>query len=115
MASHFIITNDSRTEVYELMLNGMPAGVIQTLATEAFSLEPGKYEVSFRESEQSEVPAVCKSIQVTIDDEKTLRLKIVTHFFSINITDAEGTILNGKHGFLCGHIGDGIYVENVID
>jgi len=23
-------------------------------------------------------------------------------------------ILNGKHGFLCGHLGNGIYVENAI-
>lgn len=114
MASQFIITNASRTGAYELMLNGRISGVIQPLATETFDLEPGKYEVAFRESDPSEVPTTCKPIQVTIDDEKALHLRIVTHFFAIDILDAEDTILNGKHGFLCGHLGDGVYVENTI-
>jgi hypothetical protein len=41
-------------------------------------------------------------------------LKILTEDFSIRIYDEQGTHLNGKRGFLCGQVGDGVHVENPI-
>jgi hypothetical protein len=114
MTARFDITNENKNEDYQLILNGETVGVVTSLAREVYEVEPGVYEVSFKESETPEIPTTCKPIQVTIDDGKELRLKVLTHYFSIDILDEEGTILNGKHGFLCGHMGEGVYVENTI-
>jgi hypothetical protein len=114
MAAQFAITNENRTEDYQLILNGQVKGVVVSLASEVFDLEPGAYDLSFAESNEAEIPTACKPIRVTIEDGRELRLRVLTKLFTIEILDEEGTILNGKHGFLCGHMGEGVYVENTI-
>ena len=114
MAARFIITSANKTEDYRLLLNGRIVGIIPSLAKETFTVEPGAYKVSFEESNEAEIPTTCKPIQVTIEDEREIRLKVLTSFFIIEILDEEGTLLNGNHGFLCGHMGQGVYVENTI-
>jgi hypothetical protein len=114
MAVRFAVTNSNKTEDYQLILNGQVVGNISSLSQEIFEVDPGVYEVLFAESDQADIPTSCKPIRVTIEDGRELRLRVLTNFFTIEILDEEGTILNGKHGFLCGHMGEGVYVENTI-
>lgn len=114
MAAQFAITNENKTDDYQFILNGEIKGFVASLAREIFEVEPGVYEVSFEEGDQADIPTSCKPIQVTIEDGRELRLRVLTNLFTIEILDEEGTILNGKHGFLCGHMGEGVYVENTI-
>lgn len=114
MAARIAIKNENRTENYQFLLNGQGKGVVASLTSEVFEVEPGAYEMSFTESNEAEIPTACKPIRVTIEDGRELKLRVLTKLFTIEILDEEGTILNGKHGFLCGHMGEGVYVENTI-
>jgi hypothetical protein len=114
MAVRFAVTNSNKTEDYQLILNRQIVGNIASLSREIFEVEPGIYEVLFAESEQADIPTSCKPVQVTIEDGRELRLVVLTNLFTIEIRDEEGTVLNGQHGFLCGHMGEGVYVENTI-
>ncbi|HUL00178.1 MAG TPA: hypothetical protein VLX29_04905 [Nitrospirota bacterium] len=114
MASKLIITNLSRHFNYTILLNGHESGGVFPLQTTSLTIEPGKHELSFKDSDADNLPTHCKPIQITIADGKTLNLKVLTEDFSIRIYDEQGTHLNGKRGFLCGQISDGIHIENPI-
>lgn len=114
MASKLTITNLSRHFNYTILLNGNESGVVFSLQTISITIEPDKHELSFRDSDTDNLPTHCKPIHITIADGKTLNLKILTEDFSIRIYDEQGTHLNGKRGFLCGQVADGIHIENPI-
>jgi hypothetical protein len=114
MTSEFILTNSSRHFSYTLFLDGCASGEVSPLQPHTITVEPGKYELSFEDSDSDNLPTHCKPIQITIADGKTLHLKVTTEDFTIRIYDEQGTHLNGKRGFLCGNIADGIRIENPI-
>ena len=114
MASKVSITNLSRHFNYTILLNGNESGGIFPLQTTSLTIDPGKHELSFKDSDTDNLPTHCKPIQITIADGKTLNLKVLTEDFSIRIYDEQGTHLNGKRGFLCGQVADGIHIENPI-
>jgi hypothetical protein len=114
MASEIIIENLSRHFNYTIFLNGCIAGEVFPLKTHSITVEAGKYELSFKDSDADNIPTNCKPIQITLADGKTLDLKVTTEDFSIRIYGEHGTHLNGKRGFLCGYIADGIHIENPI-
>ena len=114
MASKLTITNISRHFNYTILFNGNENVEVLPLQTASLTIDPGKHELSFKDSDTDNLPTHCKPIQITIADGKTLNLKVLTEDFSIRIYDEQGTHLNGKRGFLCGQVGDGIYIENPI-
>jgi hypothetical protein len=114
MASKLTITNISRHFNYTILFDGNEGGEVFSLQTATLTIEPGKHELSFKDSDTDNLPTHCKPIQMTIADGKILNLKILTEDFSIRIYDEQGTHLNGKRGFLCGQVGDGIHIENPI-
>ena len=114
MASKLIINNQSRTHDYRVLLDGTDAGDVFPLRNVAIDVPPGEHELSFSEVGESDLPTSCKPIHMTIKDEKTLELYVSTKHFSIQIHDHQGTLLNGKHGFLCGRICDGVHIDNPI-
>ena len=114
MASKVSITNLSRHFNYNILLNGNESGGIFPLQTTSLTIDPGKHELSFKDSDTDNLPTHCKPIQITIVDGKILNLKVLTEDFSIRIYDEQGTHLNGKRGFLCGQVADGIHIENPI-
>ena len=85
-----------------------------SLQTTSLKIDPGKHELSFKDSDSDNLPTNCRPIQITISDGRSLHLKILTEDFSRRISDEQGTHLNGKRGFLCGQAGNGIHVENPI-
>ena len=114
MASELTITNLSRHFSYTILLDGHESGEIFSLQTATLTIEPGMHELSFKDSNTDNLPTNCKPIQITIADGKTLNLKVATDDFSIKIYDEQGTHLNGKRGFLCGQICEGVRIENPI-
>ena len=114
MGAELSITNLSRHFTYVILLDHEERGEVFSLETTKLAIEPGKHELSFRDSDINNLPTNCKPIQMTIADGKALRLKVLTEDFSIRIYDEQGTHLNGKRGFLCGQVGEGIHVENPI-
>ena len=114
MASEIIIENLSRHFNYTILLNGCNSGEVFPLKTHSITVDAGQYELSFKDSDADNLPTNCKPIQITLADGKTLHLKVTTEDFSIRIYDEPGTHLNGKRGFLCGYIADGIHIENPI-
>jgi hypothetical protein len=114
MASEIIITNLSRHFNYTILINGNVNGEVFSLKSNSIKVEPGKYELSIKDSDVDNLPTHCKPIQIIIADGKTLPLKITTKDFSIQIYDEHGTHLNEKRGFLCGNITEGIHIENPI-
>ncbi len=114
MASKLTITNLSRHFNYTILFDGNENGEVFSLQTATLIIDPGKLELSLKDSDTDNLPTHCKPIQITIADGKTLNLKVLTEDFSIRIYDEQGTHLNGKRGFLCGQVGDGIHIENPI-
>ena len=114
MASEIIFSNLSRTDDYTILLNGQDRGTILPLKTNTIDLEPGKYELNVLGSNEEGLPSMCKPIQVTIKDCKSVHLRIVAEHFAIGIYDEKGTQLNAKHGFLCGSVADGVRIDNPI-
>ena len=114
MGAELTITNLSRHFSYKILLDGREDGELFSLQTTSLEIEPGNHELSFKDSDTDNLPTNCKPIQITIADGRSLRLKILTEDFSIRIYDERGTHLNGKHGFLCGQVGEGVHVENPI-
>jgi hypothetical protein len=114
MASKLTITNLSRHFNYTILLDGKESGGIFPLQTASLTIDPGKLELSFKDSDTDNLPTHCKPIQITIADGKTLNLKVLTEDFSIRMYDEQGIHLNGKRGFLCGQVADGIHIENPI-
>lgn len=114
MASKLTITNLSRHFSYIILLNGHESGEVFSLQTTTLTIEPEKYELSFKDSDADNLPTNCKPIQITIADGKSLHLKVLTEDFSIRIYDEQGTHLNGKRGFLCGQVCEGVHIENPI-
>jgi hypothetical protein len=114
MASTIIFSNLSRNDDYTILLNGHDSGTVLPLKTNTIDLEPGEYELSVQGSNEEGLPSMCKPIQVIMKDIKTVHLKIVARHFTIGIYDEQGTQLNGKCGFLCGSVADGVYVDNPI-
>jgi hypothetical protein len=114
MASEIIFSNLSRTDDYTILLNGQDRGTVLPLKTNTIDLEPGKYELNVLGSNEEGLPSMCKPIQVTIKDCKSVHLRIVAEHFAIGIYDEKGTQLNAKHGFLCGSVADGVRIDNPI-
>lgn len=114
MASKLIIHNQSRTHDYRVVLDGTDAGDVFPLRSIAIDVAPGEHQLSFREVGENNLPTACKPIHMTIEDEKTLELSVSTKHFSIQIHDHQDTLLNGRHGFLCGRICDGVRIDNTI-
>ncbi|MDD5167657.1 MAG: hypothetical protein PHN75_02490 [Syntrophales bacterium] len=114
MASTIIFSNLSRNDDYTIILNGQVRGAVSPLKTDAIDLEPGEYELSILGSNDEGLPSLCKPIQVTLEDGKTVHLNVVAKHFAIGIFDEQGTQLNAKCGFLCGSVADGVYVDNPI-
>jgi hypothetical protein len=114
MGAELTITNLSRHFSYIILLDGNENGELFSLQTTSLKIEPGKHELSFKDSDADNLPTNCKPIQITIADSRSLHLKILTEDFSIRIYDEQGTHLNGKRGFLCGQVGNGVHVENPI-
>ena len=114
MGAELTITNLSRHFSYTILLDGHEDGELFSLQTASLKIEPGKHELSFKDSDADNLPTNCKPIQITIADGRSLHLKILTEDFSIRVYDEQGTHLNGKRGFLCGQVGNGVHVENPI-
>jgi hypothetical protein len=114
MSSELIITNLSRLFNYTILLNDRAIGEISPVEPGAITIEPGNYELSFKDSDLDNLPTNCKPICITIEDGKKLHLNVTTEDFSIRIYDGQGTHLNGKRGFLCGKIAEGVRIENPI-
>jgi hypothetical protein len=114
MTSEIIIENISRHFNYAIILDGRDAGEVFPLKTHSIVVEPGTYELSFKDSDTENLPTKCKPIEITIAEGRTLPLKVTTRDFSIRIYDEHGTHLNGKRGFLCGTVADGIHIDNPI-
>ncbi len=115
MSATITLTNLDRHYEYTLILNGEPNTTLPPLRSVSIDVAPGKYELSFLAKSDSDLPVECKPIHVTIQDNKSLALKVHTVNLSVRILDEEGTQLNGKLGFLCGKCGEGVYVENPIE
>jgi hypothetical protein len=114
MASQIIFSNLTRNDDYTILLNGQDRGTVLPLKTNTIDLEPGKYELDIKGSNEEGLPSMCKPIQVTIKDCKSVHLRIVARHFTIGIYDEKGTQLNARHGFLCGSIADGVHIDNPI-
>ncbi|MGD0275865.1 MAG: hypothetical protein ABSB79_07400 [Syntrophales bacterium] len=115
MAAQIIIDNISRTYEYVVIINGNEISRVFPLKTVDFTVSPGHHEITFRDSDsEADLPSSCKPICFEIADNKILHLQIDTKNLVIWITDTVGTHLNGQHGFLCGKVSGGVYVENPI-
>jgi hypothetical protein len=114
MASKIIFSNLSRNDDYTILLNGQDRGTVLPLKTNTIDVEPGKYDLYIKGSNEEGLPSMCKPIQVRIEDDRTVHLKIVSQHFAIGIYDEKGTQLNAKHGFLCGYVADGVHIDNPI-
>ena len=114
MASIIIFSNLSRNDDYTILLNGQARGTVHPLRTDTIDVEPGKYELDIKGSNEEGLPSMCKPIQVKMEDGKTVHLQLDTRHFAIGIYDEKGTQLNDKHGFLCGFIADGVHIDNPI-
>ena len=114
MTCQMVITNLSRYYDYTLVLNGRDVMEAAPLRTASIDIEAGQYEVSFKAKPALDLPGVCKPIHVSIEDGNTLRLQVDTRHVAIEVYDEQGTLLNGKHGFICGHVSEGVYVTNPI-
>jgi hypothetical protein len=115
MASKIIFSNLSRNDDYTILLNGQDRGTILPLKTNTIDVEPGKYELDIKGSNEEGLPSMCKPIQIRMEDCKTVHLQIVAQDFTIGIYDEKGTQLNAKQGFLCGAVADGVHVDNPIE
>jgi hypothetical protein len=114
MSSKLIVTNLSRIHEYQVILNGRIADEVFPLQSVTVEIPPGEYALSFKESEEAELPTMCKSIDMVVEEGKEFQLSVTTKNFSIQIYDGQGTQLNGKSGFLCGYVADGVHVDNPI-
>jgi len=114
MAAKIIFSNLSRNDDYTILLNGQERGTVLPLKTNTIDLEPGKYELYIKGSNEEGLPSMCKPIQVKIANCKTVHLQIVARDFAIGIYDEKGTRLNAKRGFLCGFVADGVHIDNPI-
>ena len=115
MAAQIIIDNISRTYEYVVLLNGNEIERVFPLKTVELTVPPGHHEITFRDSDpEADLPSSCKPICFEIADNKVLRLQVDTKNLVIRISDTAGTHLNGQHGFLCGKVSGGVYVENPI-
>ena len=114
MASKIIFSNLSRNDDYTILLNGQARGTVHPLRTDTIDVEPGKYELNIKGSNEEGLPSMCKPIQVTIKDCKSVHLRIVAEHFAIGIYDEKGTQLNARQGFLCGSVADGVRIDNPI-
>ncbi len=114
MASQIIISNLSRNDDYTILLNGREAGIVLPLKTMTIDVEQGKYDLDVKGCNEEGLPSMCKPIQITIGEDKSVHLKLHAQHFAIGIFDEKGTQLNDKHGFLCGYVADGVRVDNPI-
>jgi hypothetical protein len=112
MASQIIFSNLSRSDDYSILLNGQEVGKVLPLKTITIDVEEGRYELDVRGSNEEGLPSMCKPVQITIDDCKTVHLQIVAPHFAIGIYDEKGNQLNDHHGFTCGYIADGVHINN---
>jgi hypothetical protein len=114
MTSRIVVSNLSRIDDYTLLLNDRPRGTVHPLKSDEINVEAGQYELSVKGENEEGLPNECKPIVLKIDDGRTVRLSIEAKNLSIGIYDGNGTQLNAVHGFLCGFIASGVYVENPI-
>ena len=115
MTCQLVATNISRYYDYTLVLNGSDLTEVAPLRTASIEIEPGDYEISVRATPVDDLTGACKPIHISIKDGKILRLQIDTRHVDIEIYDEQGTLLNGKRGFVCGRVSEGVYVSNPIE
>ncbi len=115
MPSALEIENLDRYVEYRLLVDGQESVSVFPYRTSRAEIPPGTHEVSFRAASREEIPSACKPIRITIQDGKTLRVKVKTESLAIKIYDSEDNQINGIHGFLCGKLADGVYCENPIE
>ena len=94
MASKMIFSNLSRTDDYTILLNGQDMGTVLPLKTNTIDVEPGEYELSVQGSNEEGLPSMCRPIQVKLEDNRTVHLKVDARNFAIGIYDEQGTQLN---------------------
>ncbi len=114
MTSRIAVSNLSRADDYTLLLNGQPRITVHPLKSGEISVEAGEYELSVKGENEEGLPSACKPILMKIDDGRAVRFNIEARHLSIGIYDETGAQLNAVHGFLCGLIADGVYVDNPI-
>ena len=66
MASKIIFSNLSRNDDYTILLNGQDRGTVLPLKTITIDVEPGKYELDIKGSNEEGLPSMCKPIQIRI-------------------------------------------------
>ncbi len=115
MAAKINITSLDRYDEYVLLIDGEDKADVFPLASVTVEIPPGTHTVSFRSKAETELPLTCKSIRVTLKDGAALSLQVMTQNLSIRIFDTPECQLNAEHGFLCGRVSDGVYVENPIE
>ena len=99
MASKIIFSNLSRNDDYTILLNGQARGTVLPLKTNTIDLDPGKYELDIKGSNEEGLPSMCKPIQVKIDDCKSVHLQIVAQHFAIGIYDEKGNAVECQAWF----------------
>jgi hypothetical protein len=114
MSSILEVTNLDRYDEYRLVLNRKDSVEVFPLKSVTAEILPGEYDLSFRRVSEEEIPSTCKPIRIVIQDGKALSLQVMTQNLAIKIFDGEGNHLNGRYGFLCGKLADGVYCENPI-
>jgi len=115
MAAKLIISNQDRYDEYVLLIDGADSAEVFPLGSVTLEIPPGMHTVSFRSKAESELPLTCKPIRVTLKAGATLSLQVKTQNLTIRIYDSPECQLNAQHGFLCGRVADGVYVENPIE
>ena len=114
MGSRIVVSNLSRIDDYTLLLNGQPRVKVNPLKSDTIEVEAGKYDVSVQAENEEGLPFLCKPIVMKIDEGKTVHLNIDAQHLAVGIYDEDGTQLNSRHGFLCGKVAEGVYVEHPI-
>jgi hypothetical protein len=114
MASKIIFSNLSHNDDYTILLNGQDCSTVLPLKTIMVNVKQGKYEFDITGSNEEGLPSMCKPIPVRIADFKSVHLQTVVQHSAIGIYEEKGTLLNVKHGFLCGTVADGVHIDNPI-
>ena len=112
MASKIVFSSLSRNDDYTIFLNGQDVGTLFPLKNITVEVEEGKYKLDVKGSNEEGLPSTCKPLQITIDNDKTVQIKIVALHFAIGIYDEKGTQLNDHNGTLCGYIADGVHIDD---
>jgi hypothetical protein len=116
VSATLVLKNQDLHYDYDVLLDGAAQGRLSSMDGIAIDIPAGDHVLSFVCGNQEGLPAPqgCKAINISIEDGKVLNLTIMTRHFTIGVYDDNGVLLNGTRGFLCGRLGEGIYIENPI-